>query len=127
MIDLVSLIFAASPDPIPVVIPSGDSTSANQITLIIVAIISATASILTAGITAFFAYLMVRVKRVTEATHSIVNHDRQVMLEGQARTLRAASLEHPEDEVLKIAWERAEVAAMNARMANELPGSKLGE
>lgn len=119
MIDLVSLILA---DPIPVPIPTSDSN-----VTIIVAAIGATASIITGGITAFFAYLMVKVKRVAEATHSIVNHDRQVMLESQAQTLRVASIEHPNDVALKDAWIHAEAAAMNARIANELPGSKLGD
>lgn len=93
-------------------------TATNQTTLIAVAGIGAFASIASAAITAFFAYLMVKVKRVTESTHAIVNHDRQVMLESQAQTLRIASLEHPTDDGLKWAASRAEQAAKDAFNAN---------
>lgn len=119
------LMVSPSPGPLPIEITSG-STAANQTTIIIVAIIGATASISTALISAFFAFLMVRVKRVTEATHSIVNHDRQVMLENQAQTLRVASLDHPHDRDLKLAWQRAQQAAEDAKRGNDLPESNVG-
>lgn len=121
---LYTTLTGASPDPLPVEIANG-STAANQTTLIIVAAIGAIASISTAFISAFFAFMMVRVKRVAEATHSIVNHDRQVMLEAQAQALRVASLDHPGDQDLKRAWQRAEEAAQAARRGNDLPESKI--
>ena len=91
--------------------PMVDATAGNQTTLIIVAGIGALASVTTAGISAYFA-------RTIHSVHKIVNHDRTVILEGQAQTLRIASIEHPEDESLHDAAVRAEMAAQGAREAN---------
>lgn len=115
---VVAVIAEATPEPIPI----GSASAANQSTLIAVAIIGAIASITTASITAFFAYLMVKVKRTTESTHRIINHDRQVNLEAQAEILRLASHDHPDDALLAQAWLRAVKAAEGARRANELGG-----
>lgn len=94
------------------------STSGNQVTLIAVASIAAVSNILGVVLTAFFARQVVRVKKVTEATHAIVNHDRTIILEGNALTLRIAAADHPRDAGLQLAASRAEQAAQDARDAN---------
>lgn len=95
-----------------------DATATNQQTLIIVAVIAASANLLGVVLTAYFATLLQRVKRVSTATHAIVNHDRTILLEGNALTLLVASLDHPKDERLRTAADVAEKAAADARAGN---------
>ena len=102
-----------------------DSTAANQQTLITVAIIAASANLLGVVLTGYFAHLLQRVKRVATATHSIVNHDRTILLEGNALTLLVASLDHPKDERLRTAAEVAEKAAAGARAGNAPADTKI--
>ena len=106
-------------------VTAANSTAANQETLIIVAAIAASANIFGVCLTAYFAFLMQRVKKVATATHAIVNHDRTQLLEGNALTLLVASLDHPKDERLRLAADAAEKAAAAARTNNAPADTKI--